>query len=115
MTIANWCMLLAVVLPIAWSVLSKTQRSYDNREPRAYEERLSGWRLRAHWIHLNSIESFVPFAAGVLVAQQAGGIRGLIDLLAVAFIAFRIVYGFAISRTRERCAHWYIASDWVAS
>ncbi len=93
MTRANWCMALAALLPIGWSMLSKTPLSYNNREPRLYEDRINGWRLRAHWVHLNSIESFAPFAAGVLVAQQAGGMQGLIDLLAVAFIAFRLLYG----------------------
>ena len=93
MTIANWCIALAVLLPIGWSMLSKTQLSYNNRQPRVYEETLSGWRQRAHWTHLNSIEAFAPFAAAVLVAQQADGVQGLIDLLAVVFIALRIVYG----------------------
>ncbi|MSQ58395.1 MAG: hypothetical protein EXR36_01750 [Betaproteobacteria bacterium] len=93
MTFANWCIALAVLLPIGWSMLSKAQPSYNNRQPRAYEEALTGWRQRAHWAHLNSIESFAPFAAAVLVAQQAEGVQGMIDLLAGIFIAFRLLYG----------------------
>ena len=93
MTIANWCVLLAALLPNGWSVLSKTQRTYDNRVPRDYEARLTGWRLRAHWTHLNSIEAFAPFAAGVLVAQQAGALQLATDLLAQGFIAARVLYG----------------------
>jgi uncharacterized MAPEG superfamily protein len=93
MTISNWCIALAALLPIGWSMLSKSQLTYNNRQPRVYEEALSGWRQRAHWTHLNSMESFAPFAAAVLVAQQADGVQGLIDLLAVVFIALRILYG----------------------
>lgn len=93
MTIANWCILLAAALPNVWSMLSKTQGSYDNNRPRVYAEALTGWRLRAHWTHLNSIEAFAPFAAAVLVAQQAGAQQSRVDLLALGFIATRLVYG----------------------
>lgn len=93
MTVATWCILLAALLPNAWSMLSKTHSSYDNRQPRTYAAELTGWRLRAHWTHLNSIEAFAPFAAAVLVAQQAGARQSHVDPLAMAFIAARVVYG----------------------
>jgi len=48
---------------------------------------------RAHWAHLNSFEAFPPFAAAVLIAQQLGAAQGRIDLLAIAFVVLRVLYG----------------------
>ena len=94
MTNANWCVLVAALLPFLFTGLAKfSGLRYNNKRPREFQEQLTGWRLRAHWAHLNSFEAFPPFAAAVLVAQQAGADQGRVDLLAMSFIAARLVYG----------------------
>ncbi|HET7843450.1 MAG TPA: MAPEG family protein [Xanthomonadales bacterium] len=94
MTIANWCVLAAALMPIVFTGLAKfSGLKYNNKRPREFQAQLTGWRLRAHWAHLNSFEAFPFFAAGVLVAQQAGADQTRVDQLALAYIAARVVYG----------------------
>jgi uncharacterized MAPEG superfamily protein len=93
MTIAYWCVLAAALLPYLAVGPAKAVESFDNHAPREWEARLTGWRARAYWAHLNGFEAFPPFAAGVIVAHLAGAPQGRVDVLAVAFVASRIVYG----------------------
>lgn len=95
MPIAYWCVLAAAMLPYAFTLIAKTVgiREFSNHTPRQFQANLKGLAARAHWAHLNSFEAFPPFAAGVLIAQQLGAAQGRIDMLAIAFVALRIVYG----------------------
>lgn len=93
MTIAYWCILAAALLPYFTVAPAKMRRDFDNRAPRAWEERLEGWRARLYWAHLNGFEAFAPFAAAVLVAHLAQAPQGRVDALAVTFVAARVVYG----------------------
>ena len=95
MTIAYWCVFIAALLPHMWS-MSWRWPVYSfkaNLAPRPFEESLSGWRQRAHWAHLNAFESFPPFVASVIVAQQLGAPQATIDALAISFIAMRLAHG----------------------
>lgn len=96
MHVAYWCVLAAAFLPLGFTAIAKVigLRTFDNRQPREFQAHLTGTALRAHWAHLNSFEAFPTFAAGVLIAQQVGAPQGRIDMLALAFVALRIVYGF---------------------
>src|SRR5690348_13041569 len=92
MTIANWCVLAAALMPIVFTGLAKfSGLKYNNKRPREFQAQLTGWRLRAHWAHLNSFEAFPIFVAGVLIAQQAGADQARVDQLALAYIAARVV------------------------
>ena len=95
MHISYWCVLIAALLPFAFTAIAKAidRRHFNNRTPRQFQAQLSGVALRAHWAHLNSLEAFPPFAAGVLVAQQLGAAQGRIDALAIAFVILRLAYG----------------------
>ena len=95
MTTAYWCILVAALLPYGWVVAAKLAPDFDNAAPRAYLARLTGWRQRAAWAQLNAFEALPPFAAGVIIAQQLGAPQGRIDLLALAFIGFRLAHGLA--------------------
>lgn len=106
MTIAYWCVLLAALMPFAFTGIAKfTGGRYNNYSPREFLEKQEGFRKRAHWAQLNSFEAFPIFAAGVIIAHLTGGEQGYIDMLAMAFIAIRVVYGvmylgnFAVLRT----------------
>ena len=95
MSTAYWCVLIAAFLPYVWTVLAKRSgRRYDNRDPRGWLARQENpLSIRANGAQLNAFEAFAPFAAGVLMAQFAGVEAGTITLLAIAFVAFRILHG----------------------
>lgn len=92
---AYWCVLIAALLPYAWVVIAKASgERYDNRDPRGWIARQTSPRVhRANAAQLNSYEAFAPFAAGVVLAQLAGVAADRIALLAVLFVAFRVLHG----------------------
>jgi uncharacterized MAPEG superfamily protein len=100
MTIANWCILTACALPILTIGLAKTasarmpagQGRYDNQQPREWTEHLTGWQRRANAAQANGFEALPLFIAAVLLAQQSHADQGRVDLLAMGFIATRLVY-----------------------
>lgn len=93
MNLAYLCVLVAAVLPYFWVVLAKSGPKFDNHAPRAQLAAATGWKQRAHWAHLNAFEAFPPFAAAVLVAHQLHADPYWINVLAVAFVVFRVLHG----------------------
>lgn len=94
MTIAYWCILIAALLPYIWVTIAKAGPRYDNRDPRAWLARQDDpRRMRANNAQLNAFEAFAPFAAGVLMAQIAGVDPARISLLAMVFVALRVLHG----------------------
>jgi len=92
MTFAYWCVLAAALIPYFTIVPAKAAKGFDNRAPRSWEERLTGWRARGYWAHLNTFEAFPPFAAAVIIAHLAHASQGRIDWLAGTFVVARIAY-----------------------
>lgn len=93
MNLSYWCILIAGILPVVTVAVAKWgRRDFDNAEPRQWMEKLQGLRRRADNAHRNHFEAFPFFAAGVLVAQQLNADQDSINMLAVTFIAARIVY-----------------------
>ncbi|MBV1775157.1 MAPEG family protein [Burkholderiaceae bacterium DAT-1] len=93
MTIAYTCMLIAVVMPYIWIALAKATIRYNNHAPRVQEDKLEGWRARAHWAHLNSFEAMPGFLAGVLLAAHVGVPADTVNTLAIVFTVARVAYG----------------------
>jgi len=95
MSVAYWCILFAALLPYLWvSVAKATGERYDNREPRRWQAAQDNPRSqRANAAQLNAFEAFAPFAASVLMAQAAGVDPARITMLAIAFVAFRVLHG----------------------
>ena len=95
MTVAYWCILAAAFLPYVWTVVAKRSgERYDNRDPRGWLARQQNpASIRANAAQLNAFEAFAPFAASVLMAQFAGVDANLVSLLAIAFVAFRLLHG----------------------
>ena len=111
MPIAYWCILVAALLPYGWVVIAKRGGPrYNNRDPRQWVARQEDPRVqRAYAAHLNAFEAFAPFAAGVLMAQAAGVPVGLVQGLALAFVAFRILHGvFYLT-----ALHWLRSLAWL--
>ncbi len=120
MTTAYWCVLIAAYLPIAWTGMAKFGaggKDFDNAAPRAMLAKLDGWRQRANWAQLNGFEAFPPFAAAVIIAHLAAVPQARIDLLALAFIAARVVYGilYLANLPSLRSLAWMIATGCVVA
>jgi uncharacterized MAPEG superfamily protein len=100
MTIANWAILGACMLPVLTVGLAKVKSfsqpdrkaRYDNNHPRDWENKLTGWQARANAAQNNGFEALPLFVAAVLLAQMAHADQGRIDLLALSFIGIRIAY-----------------------
>ncbi|MBP6534253.1 MAG: MAPEG family protein [Arenimonas sp.] len=103
MTITQWCVLAACLLPIltvglakgSLSRISRREGGYDNANPREWEAKLVGWHGRANSAQNNGYEALPLFIAGVLFAQMGGADQARIDMLALAFIAARLAYTWA--------------------
>ncbi|MFI4940058.1 MAG: MAPEG family protein [Burkholderiales bacterium] len=100
MTIANWCVLAACLMPTLTMGLAKASsagkptqgKGYDNKNPREWAASLTGWKARANAAQNNGFEALPLFIAAVVLAQQSHADQGRIDFLAVAFICIRVVY-----------------------
>jgi uncharacterized MAPEG superfamily protein len=93
MSFALWMILVAILLPIVTAGASKAGAAgYDNSQPRAWSEHLSGWRQRANWAHRNHFEALPGFAAAVLVATLTHANPATVNLLAGVWVVSRIVY-----------------------
>jgi len=95
MLLSYWMIFVAALLPYSVVGIFKSQKDYDNANPRAWEKTLTGIRQRAHACENNHFEAFAPFAAAVIVAQLKGAGQHHINLLAVSFIAIRVAYTIA--------------------
>ncbi|PKL96464.1 MAG: hypothetical protein CVV18_01620 [Gammaproteobacteria bacterium HGW-Gammaproteobacteria-8] len=97
MSIALLCLLFAAVLilltkvPVAMA-MARMPGGYDNHHPRAQQARLEGFGARALASHQNMLEAFPVFAAGLLAALVSGADGHWTTLLALAFVAARVVY-----------------------
>ncbi len=100
MTVANYCIIVACVLPIVCAGIAKSkgfgkrrrEGGFDNHNPRAWLAGLSGWQARANAAQANSFEALPLFIAGVLAAQQMGAVQERVDMLALSFITFRLIF-----------------------
>ena len=93
MTMAIWCVLIAALLPIVSTGISKALGgAYDNNDPRGRALSYQGRAKRAHAAHLNGYESFPFFAAAVLLAEMKGGTGGTVGILALVHVGTRIGY-----------------------
>lgn len=113
MTIAEWCIFAAVLMPYAWVYFAKFTPGgagrYNNRFPREYLTRVQGMPSRANAAHLNAFEAFAPFAVAVLLAQKYAVAQTTIDTLALTFIGARVLHGalYLIDK------HWLRSLVWL--
>ena len=112
MTIADLCLLAAVVLTVVSIAPAKFdgRREYDNANPRDPRFYTVGLRARSQGAHQNGYEAFPFFAASVILAEMRGVPQASVDILAVAFILVRIVYVllYLADRPSARSAVWSI-------
>ena len=87
MTLAYWCVLIALFLPYLSTITAKAVSGgfnpRHNYDPRAFLGSLQGLGRRANNAQLNSFEVTPAFSAAVIIAHLAGGAeQSLIDQLA---------------------------------
>ena len=100
MTIADGCILVSCLLPVLCAGAAKSpgfgkprrEGGFDNNNPRQWLAKLQGWQARANAAQQNSFEALPIFIAGVLIAQQLRASQGLVDNLALLFVAARLGY-----------------------
>jgi uncharacterized MAPEG superfamily protein len=112
MSIALWCVLFAGLMPIAVGGLSKKLGgNYDNNDPRGQAVGYTGVAKRTHAAHQNSFEAFPLFAVAVVVAEMKGAPRGMVDMLALAFVGFRLSYvaTYMADQSTLRSVVWTLA------
>ena len=119
MTLADTCLLVACLLPIACAGLAKSrgfgkprrEGGFDNHQPRQWLAQLQGWQARAHAAQLNSFEALPAFIAGVLVAERLNAAQSTVDGLALAFIVLRIGFigAYLADRANLRSMFWLLA------
>ena len=111
MTIALWCILAAGLLPYTFTIAAKTGPGFSNRAPRAYLDKVEGWRQRAHWAQLNSFEGLPLFVGAVLTCHVVGGDQASADTIALIYVAARALYGcmYITDRPGLRSLMWFAA------
>ena len=96
MTIALWCVLIAGMMSPLTGLFAKggtvDGKRYDNSHPRQWLAKLEGRPARAVAAMNNSFESFPLFAAAVIIAKFGGAAQGTLNMLAMAYIAVRVLY-----------------------
>ena len=108
MTIAYWCVVVAIFLPYIFTVLAKTGSGFDNHNPRKYLSELTGWRYRANQVQLNSFEALPAFGLAVIIAHLLHAAQSSLDTLALSFIIARVIYGicYISDRAALRTLAW---------
>ena len=102
MTIAEWCLFGAVLLPIAtigWAKVAG-RHAYDNGRPREAVFYAVPFRQRLLGAHNNGLETFPFFAAAVLLAEFRNAPQDTVDGLTVAFLTLRVGYVLAYAGDR---------------
>ena len=94
LTFAYWCVLIAAMLPYLCAYIAKAGAfdEHCNQSPRDWAARQTGWRARAIAAQTNSFESLPFFIGAVIIAHQLAANQGRVDLLAAAYVVFRISF-----------------------
>jgi uncharacterized MAPEG superfamily protein len=97
MTVAFWCVLIALMLPYACAYIAKFGSGKfgprHNHDPRGFLDQLEGLPKRAHAAQLNSFEILPAFIAAVIISDIVGNAQQVtLDVLAVVFITTRLLY-----------------------
>jgi uncharacterized MAPEG superfamily protein len=116
MTLALWCLPVAIFLPYVFTSLAKSMTSratgtFDNRDPRAFLAGAEGAAKRAHNVQLNTFEALPGFIAGVLTASMLDADPSKLDALAGVWILLRITYGacYVADYASLRSLVWFAA------
>lgn len=110
MSIAYWCVLVAAILPYPIVMMAKASKNFDNHAPRDQLAHAEGYRKRAYWAQLNAFEAFPAFAAAVIIAQLQYVTQSTVDMLALTFVAMRILHAafYMMDKASLRSLVWAV-------
>jgi uncharacterized MAPEG superfamily protein len=89
------CLVAAAALiyfPYGVVVYGRLKVGMDMAAPRALFDKLPDYAKRAAWAHQNSFETFMPFAAAVLMAYVTGVTSASAGWAAIAFVVGRFFF-----------------------
>ena len=112
MTIAYFCIIFHLLISYGLVGIAKfSQEGYNNKHPRLFLKSIKGKAQRAHWAHQNSLEANSPFFAGVIIAHLCSVPQFQIDLSAILFCLFRLVYAYfyIYNKSTLRTLSWALA------
>jgi uncharacterized MAPEG superfamily protein len=119
LTLADWCVLLAALMPIVCAGIAKSgmfgkprrEGGYDNELPRDWLARQTDWRARANAAQANCFEALPFFIGAVVIAHQHGANQTWVNLAAVLFVLLRVAYVacYLSNRANARSAAWIAA------
>ena len=92
MTIAFYCVVIGLFIPVILAGISKKNSGYNNDSPRDHIAHLNGKAKNAYNAEQNHYENFSVFAIAVVVAHWLGHDQAVIDLLAIIFIIARVLH-----------------------
>lgn len=122
MTVAYWCVLIAIVLPYVSTVWAKASAGgfspHHNRDPRAFLATVQGVARRANNAQQNGFEIAPAFAAAVIIAHLVGVVeQGLLDQLAIAFVLSRVLYTvcYVADWSLVRSLVWFVGLGIIVS
>ncbi len=109
-SVLHWCVLVAALMPIVCAGLAKSN-GFGKPVPRHWLAGQTGWRARAHAAQANGFEAFPFFIGAVALAQHAGADAARLDMLAVVYVALRVVYValYIADRANARSLAWVLA------
>jgi len=119
MTVSYIAVLVAGVLPLLCAGIAKSGwKGYDNKDPRAWLAKQTGFRARANAAQANCFEAFPFFAVGVILATLTQADAQLIGTLALVFVASRVAYiaCYLADKASARSLFWavgYAAVIWL--
>lgn len=112
MTIAYFCIVMSLFIPIACTGYAKfSTKGYNNKAPREFLKKLIGSGQRANYAQQNFYETFPAFAVGVVVAHLMQANQLTINLLAITYVISRIIYALSYIKNCDviRSIFWAIA------
>lgn len=121
MTVALWCILIAIFLPYICTGVAKISGGYglkDNHDPRDFLDSLNGLGRRAYAAQLNGFEVTPAFAVAVIVAHLAGNAELVtINVLSVLFITSRLLYiiCYLADWATLRSLMWFVGMGLIVS
>jgi len=96
MTILIYCAFVAMLLPFASKMplayAMNKAGGYDNKNPRAQQDKLEGFGARAKAAHYNSYEALIMFSLAMAVVLATGNTGQMIQNLAITHIVARALY-----------------------
>jgi len=81
-----------IYFPYIFVVIGRVQAGFDVAAPRALFDKLPPFAQRAVWAHENSFETFMPFAAAVLLTLLTHVETQTVAIASVSFVVARFLY-----------------------